>query len=152
MNRIFLTVRLGEDPKLNTFNNGNKVAKFVAYHRPSYAKEGGKDVRVYVEGWNGLSTSIVNNLTKGDIVIVCGEYKAPEDNNGRIYPTIMITENVEFIRIKKFNQNDAKPQKKNYQKPQQKNYQKSHQNVENESSNDEVLDFGFSAGSNKFTL
>lgn len=108
MNKLFLTVVLGEDPKVRKIGTDNKVTKFVAFHKPNYAKESDKDLRIFIEAWNGLGTSVENNLTKGDKVIVTGEFKAPEDDKGQVYPTIRVTEPIEFVRVKKFNHSRSK--------------------------------------------
>lgn len=125
MNCIRLTVRLGEDPRVKNIDKDTKVANFVAFHKHSYQKEGDKDSKVFIEAWKGFGKYVENNLTKGDVVIVSGDFKTPEDGKGQVYPTIIVREPFEAIRVKKFiqpknakasNQVSNQGPKANYQK------------------------------------
>ncbi|MBI9013829.1 MAG: single-stranded DNA-binding protein [Clostridiales bacterium] len=104
MNRISITGHLGKNPIIKNFDKDTKVANFSLSYNDRYTKDGEKPLWFNVEGWNGLSVAIMRNLTKGDKVIVSGTFKMKYDKNDKGYPTIILTEPVEYVNVKNFEQ------------------------------------------------
>jgi len=87
-NKVQLIGRLGQDPEIITFENGNKIAKFSMATDDSYKdKTGNKVERAYwhnIVVRNGLVKVVENYVTKGQEIAVEGKLtnRAWEDKDG----------------------------------------------------------------------
>ncbi len=76
-NKVQLIGRLGQDPEIVTFNDGNKMAKFSMATDDSYKdKSGNKVERAYwhnVVVRGGLVKLVENYITKGPEIAVRGK-------------------------------------------------------------------------------
>ncbi|MDX1462469.1 MAG: single-stranded DNA-binding protein [Marinirhabdus sp.] len=76
-NKVQLIGRLGQDPEIVTFNDGNKIAKFTMATDDSYKDKDGNKVdraqwhNVVVKG--GLVNVVENYVTKGQEIAVEGK-------------------------------------------------------------------------------
>ncbi|PGK51430.1 hypothetical protein CN918_26935 [Priestia megaterium] len=84
INRMILVGRLGDNPKMTTTKNGNKVATFPLplYHQG--AKEGAKTQWVECQVWNRLAEIVFESQKTGNLVYVEGElnYNSWQNENG----------------------------------------------------------------------
>ena len=87
-NKVQLIGRLGQDPEIITFEDGNKMAKFSLATDDSYKdKTGNKVERAYwhnIVVRNGLVKVIENYVTKGQEIAVEGKLtnRSWEDKDG----------------------------------------------------------------------
>jgi single-strand DNA-binding protein len=87
-NKVQLIGRLGQDPEIVTFNDGNKMAKFSMATDDSYKdKSGNKVERAYwhnVVVRGGLVNVVENYITKGQEIAVEGKLtnRSYEDKDG----------------------------------------------------------------------
>lgn len=87
-NKVILIGRIGKDPEIISFNDGNKIAKFSIATDDSYKdKDGNKIERVYwhnivVRG--GLVNVVENYVTKGQEIAIEGKLtnKSYHDQQG----------------------------------------------------------------------
>ncbi|MCT8339477.1 single-stranded DNA-binding protein [Flavobacteriaceae bacterium TK19130] len=87
-NKVQLIGRLGQDPEIVTFKDGNKMAKFTLATDDSYKDKNGEKVEraywhnVIVRG--GLSNVVENYVTKGQEIAVEGKLtnRSYEDKDG----------------------------------------------------------------------
>ena len=88
-NKVQLIGRLGQDPEIVTFNDGNKMAKFSMATDDSYKdKDGNKVERAYwhnVVVRGGLVTIVENYVTKGQEIAVEGKLinRSYDDKEGQ---------------------------------------------------------------------
>ncbi len=89
-NKVQLIGRLGQDPELVTFADGNKMAKFSMATDDSYKDKDGKKVeRAYwhniIVKRDGLVGVVENYLTKGQEIAVEGKLtnRSWEDKDGK---------------------------------------------------------------------
>ena len=87
-NKVQLIGRLGQDPEIVSFKDGNKMAKFSLATDDSYKdKEGNKVERAYwhnIVVRNGLVNVVENYVTKGQEIALEGKLtnRSWEDKNG----------------------------------------------------------------------
>lgn len=87
-NKVQLIGRLGQEPEIISFNDGNKMAKFSLATDDSYKdKEGNKVERTYwhnVVVKNGLVNVVENYVTKGQEIAIEGKLinRSYEDKEG----------------------------------------------------------------------
>ncbi|TBN01884.1 single-stranded DNA-binding protein [Hyunsoonleella flava] len=87
-NKVQLIGRLGQDPEIINFSNGNKIAKFSIATDDSYKdKSGNKVERAYwhnVVVRGGLVNVVENYISKGKEIAVEGKLtnRSYEDKNG----------------------------------------------------------------------
>ena len=87
-NKVQLIGRLGQDPEIVTFNDGNKMAKFSLATDDSYKdKNGNKVERAYwhnIVVKNGLVKVVEEYLTKGQEIAIEGKLtnRVWEDKDG----------------------------------------------------------------------
>lgn len=87
-NKVQLIGRLGQDPEIVTFNDGNKMAKFSLATDDSYKdKNGNKVERAYwhnIVVKNGLVKVVESYVTKGQEIAIEGKLtnRAWEDKDG----------------------------------------------------------------------
>ncbi|HIC31784.1 MAG TPA: single-stranded DNA-binding protein [Flavobacteriaceae bacterium] len=87
-NKVQLIGRLGQDPEIITFNDGNKMAKFSLATDDSYKdKDGNKVERAYwhnIVVKNGLVKVVESYVTKGQEIAIEGKLtnRAWEDKDG----------------------------------------------------------------------
>jgi len=87
-NKVQLIGRLGQDPEIVTFNDGNKMAKFSLATDDSYKdKDGNKVERAYwhnIVVKNGLVKVVEEYVTKGQEIAIEGKLtnRVWEDKDG----------------------------------------------------------------------
>ena len=87
-NKVQLIGRLGQDPEIITFEDGNKMAKFSLATDDSYKdKNGNKVERTYWHSIivkNGLAKVVENYIAKGQEIVIEGKLtnRSWEDKNG----------------------------------------------------------------------
>lgn len=87
-NKVQLIGRLGQDPEIITFNDGNKMAKFSLATDDSYKdKDGNKVERAYwhnIVVKNGLVKVVEEYVTKGQEIAIEGKLtnRVWEDKDG----------------------------------------------------------------------
>lgn len=77
-NFVVLKGRVGQDPELKETSSNKKLAKF------SIAVWAGKEKTnwINVTAWNGLATSVYEEIRKGDEVIVVGQWNTSKGETG----------------------------------------------------------------------
>ena len=77
-NFVVLKGRVGQDPEFKVTQSNKKLAKF------SIAVWAGKDKTnwINVTAWNGLATSVYEDIRKGDEVIVVGKWSTSKSESG----------------------------------------------------------------------
>lgn len=88
-NRVQLIGRLGKDPEIKTFEDGNKIAKFTLATDDSYKDAQGQKIErtqwhTVVVKKTGLSKIIEQYVSKGQEIAIDGKltYRNWEDANG----------------------------------------------------------------------
>lgn len=99
-NKVQLIGRLGQDPEIVTFSDGNKMVKFSLATDESYKNNNGEKVEktfwhnIVVK--NGLVKVVENYINKGQEIAIEGRltYRNWEDKEGnkRIYTEILCNE------------------------------------------------------------
>lgn len=103
-NKVQLIGRLGQDPEIITFDNGNKIAKFSLATDDSYKdKNGNKIERTYWHSIiikNGLVKVVENYITKGQEIAIEGKLTnrtwEDKDGNKRYVTEILCSELLMF--------------------------------------------------------
>ncbi len=105
-NKVQLIGRLGQDPEIVTFNDGNKMAKFSLATDDSYKdKNGNKVERAYwhnIVVKNGLVKVVEEYVTKGQEIAIEGKLtnRVWEDKDGnKRYVTEVVCN--EFLMLSK---------------------------------------------------
>ena len=99
MNKVILTGRLTDEPKITETNNGKKVARFtLAVDR---AKEGTDFPSIIA--WEKNAEFVEKYCHKGVKYLVEGRLQTGsyEGKNGKVYTTDVICDHVEFLEKKK---------------------------------------------------
>lgn len=87
-NQILLVGRLGKDPESKTFESGSVQTTFSIATSESYKDKSGEwqenTTWHRIVTWGKLAESLSKNLSKGDLVIVCGkqDHRSYEDRDG----------------------------------------------------------------------
>ena len=103
INRTILVGRLTKDPDLRYTPNGNPVTSFTLAVNRISKKEGQPDADfINIVCWNKVAENVANYLKKGSLVGVDGRIQTRnyEGQNGRVYVTEILAENVQFLDSK----------------------------------------------------
>ena len=105
INRAILIGNLTKDVELATTNSGKNVARFTIAVSRRYANaEGEREVDfLNIVVWNTLAENCAKYLQKGSKVAVTGaiQTRSYESEEGKRYITEIIVDEVEFVGIKK---------------------------------------------------
>ncbi len=111
VNRVILIGNLGDDPKVITFDDQNKLARFPLATSESYIKKETNE-KVETTEWHNIvmrnrQAEIAEQyLSKGDKLFVEGKlkYRKWEENGQDRYITEIIVDNFTFLTPKKSNE------------------------------------------------
>ena len=118
LNKIFLICRVGKDPEIKTFDNGNKIATFSAAVSETYTDRNGQrqeQTEWFNIVYNGkLADTVANYVRKGSNIYVEGKIRTRswDDQNGqKHYQTEVVGFGLQLL--------DPKPQAQPAQQPPQ---------------------------------
>ncbi len=98
-NNVRLSGRLGKDPEVKHFDNGNTVAKFTLATTETFVKDNEKQERTEwhkIVMWSGVAKIAEKHLKKGNEITVEGYLKTRsyEGQNGKVEVTEIIVEHL----------------------------------------------------------
>ena len=102
LNKVLLLGRVGQDPNIFTFDNGNKKISFSVATNENYRDKNSNEWVEQTEWHNvvGYGYTAEKNIVKGDLVYVEGKIKTrkwkDKDGNDR-YTTEIVAEKVNII-------------------------------------------------------
>ena len=122
MNRCIFTGNLTKDPEMQTTSSGLSVCRFNIAVNRSYTDANGDRGTDFINviAWRGLAENCGKYLTKGSKVCVCGSmqnrsYEDKEGNKRQL--TEIIAQDVEFLSVKKADEDKPKNKSKEELKP-----------------------------------
>lgn len=98
MNKVILVGRLGENAKVNNFDNGSKVTKFSLATSEKY-KDKEETSWHNVDVWGSYGETISKYLTKGKQVLVEGRIQYSKSKKGDVdtYFTTIVADKLELL-------------------------------------------------------
>jgi single-strand DNA-binding protein len=103
MNRVTLIGRLGKDPQVKTFDNGNKVASFSLATSEKYKdKDGNRQEKTEwhnCQVWGSLAGVVESYVKKGDLLALEGKIstRSYTQDNVTKYVTEIVCEKLEML-------------------------------------------------------
>lgn len=114
LNQVSLIGRVGKDPEIKQFDNGNKVAKFTLATSEKYKdKDGNKQEKTEwhsIAIWGKLADVVENYVKRGRLLYLSGKitYREYENNGQKKYFTEIIVSQMTMLGGKGDENNEGK--------------------------------------------
>ena len=117
MNVIVLTGRIGNDPKMHTFENDNKKTSFSLAVSESYQKDGKWQE---VTDWFNIALYRETKLKKGDLIEIVGKLKTRSYDKGgeKRFFTEVVASSARLLSRKETAEPEPKPAAKQKTDPE----------------------------------